>query len=101
MKTKITMNLKMFGDKDFFTSAFNEAYNIGSDVEEVVEEVPSDAPESPVSEDVNVEEQIVDEPSETSKELTDDEIKALYEEKFGKMEENVKNPIDENTQSSI
>ena len=101
MKTKITMNLKMFGDKDFFTSAFNEAYNIGNDVEEVVEEVPSDAPESPVSEDNNVEEQIVGEPSETSKELTDDEIKALYEEKFGKMEENVKNPIDENTQSAI
>lgn len=96
---KLFMDLKMFGmDKDFFTSAFNEAYNIGTDenIEEEVE-TPSDAIEEPVEEPVIEDEQQVEKPKETPVELSDDEIKALYEKKFGKVE----NIIDEQTQSAI
>ena len=105
MKSTITMDLCMFSDKDFFMSAFEEAYPITSDdVEETVEEVvetPSDAIEGSESTPTDVDEQIVDKEPETPKTLSDDEIKALYEEKFGKKEENVNNTIDEQTQSAL
>lgn len=95
-----TMNLRMFGtDKDFFMSAFDEAYPITQ--EEEVTEVPSDAPEEPVSVPNEVNEELPKEDDKTPVELTDDEIKALYEEKFGKKEEITNNAIDETTQSAL
>ena len=96
------MNLQMFGmndDRDFFTSAFNEAYSITDNTE-----APSEPIEEPVSDSV-------EEVEETSVETTpepynpnDDELRRLYEERFGKEEEPQQeaSPVyDEETQSAL
>ena len=96
------MNLQMFSmndDRDFFTSAFNEAYSITDNTE-----APSDAVEEPVS-DSNEEE--VEIPVEDVKEPynpNDEELRRLYEERFGKEEETQEevSPVyDEETQSAL
>ena len=99
---KKMMNLKIFGNfgKDFFTNAFNEAYNIGEEQNEV-SEVPSEVVEeaesvpNPPSEEIPVKEE------ETSKKLSKEEIKEMYEEYFGKEEVNQEPELDENTKSAL
>ena len=80
------IDLTMFGgDKDFFMSAFDEAYPITtSEVEEVTEE-SSEPVQEPVSTPVEEIEEIPSEKVEPPKELSDEEILALYEKKFGKI----------------
>ena len=96
------MNLQMFGmndDRDFFTSAFNEAYSITDNTE-----APSEPIEEPVSDSV---EEVEETPVETTPEPynpNDDELRRLYEERFGKEEEPQQeaNPVyDEETQSAL
>lgn len=96
------MNLQMFGtndDRDFFTSAFNEAYSITDNTE-----APSDAVEEPVSDSVD---EVEETPVEDIKEPynpNDEELRRLYEERFGKEEETQEeaNPVyDEETQSAL
>ena len=96
------MNLQMFGtndDRDFFTSAFNEAYSITDNTE-----APSDAVEEPVSDSVD---EVEETPVEDVKEPynpNDDELRRLYEERFGKEEEpqEAASPVyDEETQSAL
>ena len=96
------MNLQMFGtndDRDFFTSAFNEAYSITDNTE-----APSDAVEEPVSDSVD---EVEETPVEDVKEPynpNDEELRRLYEERFGKEEETQEeaNPVyDEETQSAL
>lgn len=101
------MNLQMFSmsdDRDFFKSAFDEAYNITENTDNT--EVPSDAIETPVSDSTDVVDEIpsndVQEPTKPSKE----EIKAMYEEYYGKQEEEdedeEESPVyDEETQSAL
>lgn len=98
------MNLQMFSmndDRDFFTSAFNEAYSI-TDNDNT--EAPSDAIEEPVSDSV---EEVEETPIEDVKEPynpNDEELRRLYEERFGKEEETQKeaSPVyDEETQSAL
>ena len=101
---KYKMNLQMFSmsdDRDFFKSAFDEAYNITDNTDNT--EVPSDAVETPVSDSKDVVDEIpsndVQEPTRPSKE----EIKAMYEEYYGKQEEEQNDsPVyDEETQSAL
>ena len=79
------MNLQMFSmndDRDFFTSAFNEAYSITENTE-----APSEPIEEPVSDSV---EEVEETPVETTPEPynpNDEELRRLYEERFGKEEE--------------
>lgn len=97
------MNLQMFStndDRDFFTSAFNEAYSITDNTE-----APSDAIEEPVSDSV---EEVEETPVETTPEPynpNDEELRRLYEERFGKEEEETQeeaSPVyDEETQSAL
>lgn len=96
------MNLQMFGtndDRDFFTSAFNEAYSITDNTE-----APFDAVEEPVSDSVD---EVEETPVEDVKEPynpNDEELRRLYEERFGKEEETQEeaNPVyDEETQSAL
>lgn len=96
------MNLQMFSmndDRDFFTSAFNEAYSITDNTEE-----PSEPIEEPVSDS---KEEEVETPVEDVKEPynpNDEELKRLYEERFGKEEEPQQeaSPVyDEETQSAL
>lgn len=96
------MNLQMFSmndDRDFFTSAFNEAYSITDNTE-----APSDAIEEPVSDSV---EEVEETPVEDVKEPynpNDEELRRLYEERFGKEEEiqEEASPVyDEETQSAL
>ena len=92
------MNLQMFSDKDFFTSAFNEAYNITENEEAPLE----DAGE--VVEPSNGE--VEDLPKEDNKEPyspNDEELRRLYEERFGTVEEDEEETqeIDEKTQSAL
>ena len=97
------MNLQMFSmndDRDFFTSAFNEAYSITENTE-----APSDAIEEPVSDSV---EEVEETPVEDVKEPynpNDEELRRLYEERFGKEEEETQeeaSPVyDEETQSAL
>ena len=97
------MNLQMFGtndDRDFFTSAFNEAYSITDNTE-----APSDAVEEPVSDSVD---EVEETPVEDVKEPynpNDEELRRLYEERFGKEEEETQeeaSPVyDEETQSAL
>lgn len=96
------MNLQMFSmndDRDFFTSAFNEAYSITENTE-----APSDAIEEPVSDSKEEELEI---PVETTPEPynpNDEELRRLYEERFGKEEETQEevSPVyDEETQSAL
>ena len=96
------MNLQMFGtndDRDFFTSAFNEAYSITDNTE-----APSDAVEEPVSDSVD---EVEETPVEDVKEPynpNDEELRRLYEERFGKEEETQEevSPVyDEETQSAL
>ena len=97
------MNLQMFStndDRDFFTSAFNEAYSITDNTE-----APSDAIEEPVSDSVD---EVEETPVEDVKEPynpNDEELRRLYEERFGKEEEEIQeeaNPVyDEETQSAL
>ena len=96
------IDLTMFsGDKDFFMSAFDEAYPITtSEVEEVTEE-SSEPVQEPVSTPVEEVEEIPSEKVEPPKELSDEEILALYEKKFGKVAENSDNSIDETTKSAL
>lgn len=97
------MNLCMFGmedDRDFFTSAFNEAYSITDDTE-----APSEPVEEPVSDsNEEVEETPVKE-EETPYNPNDEELKRLYEERFGVQEEEddeEETPVyDEKTQSAL
>lgn len=97
------MNLCMFGmneDRDFFTSAFNEAYNITDNTE-----TPSDAVEEPVSDSDQTVEETPVENEETPYNPNDEELRRLYEERFGKDEEeddDEENPVyDEETQSAL
>ena len=97
------MNLQMFSmndDRDFFTSAFNEAYSITDNTE-----APSDAVEEPVSDSVD---EVEETPVEDVKEPynpNDEELRRLYEERFGKEEEETQeeaSPVyDEETQSAL
>lgn len=96
------MNLQMFSmndDRDFFTSAFNEAYSITENTEE-----PSDAIEESVSDSVD---EVEETPVEDVKEPynpNDEELRRLYEERFGKEEETQEevSPVyDEETQSAL
>ena len=96
------MNLQMFSmndDRDFFTSAFNEAYSITENTE-----APSDAIEEPVSNSVEeVEETLVEDVKEPYN-PNDEELRRLYEERFGKEEETQEeaSPVyDEETQSAL
>lgn len=96
------MNLCMFGmedDRDFFTSAFNEAYSITDNTE-----APSEPVEEPVSDsNEEVEETPVKE-EETPYNPNDEELKRLYEERFGVQEEDdeEETPVyDEQTQSAL
>ena len=100
------MNLQMFSmsdDKDFFTSAFNEAYNITDDnIEET--EAPSEVIEEPEEAPVD---KVEDLPKEDVKEPynpNDEELRRLYEERFGiqkEEEEEVTQEVDEQTQSAL
>ena len=97
------MNLQMFSmndDRDFFTSAFNEAYSITENTE-----APSDAIEEPVSDSVD---EVEETPVEDVKEPynpNDEELRRLYEERFGKEEEETQEEVspvyDEETQSAL
>lgn len=95
------MNLQMFSmndDRDFFTSAFNEAYSITDNTEE-----PSEPIEEPVSDSV---EEVEETPVEDVKEPynpNDEELRRLYEERFGKEEpQQEASPVyDEETQSAL
>ena len=96
------MNLQMFSmndDRDFFTSAFNEAYSITENTE-----APSEPIEEPVSDSV---EEVEETPVETTPEPynpNDEELRRLYEERFGKEEEiqEEASPVyDEETQSAL
>ena len=99
------MNLCMFGmedDRDFFTSAFNEAYSITDNTE-----TPSEPVEEPVSDsNEEVEETPVKE-EETPYNPNDEELRRLYEERFGVQEEEDEKeeddiPVyDEKTQSAL
>ena len=96
------MNLCMFGmedDRDFFTSAFNEAYSITDNTE-----APSEPVEEPVSDsNEEVEETPVKE-EETPYNPNDEELRRLYEERFGVQEEDEEEetPVyDEKTQSAL
>ena len=96
------MNLCMFGmedDRDFFTSAFNEAYSITDNTE-----APSEPVEEPVSDsNEEVEETPVKE-EETPYNPNDEELKRLYEERFGVQEEDEEDDTlvyDEKTQSAL
>lgn len=97
------MNLQMFSmndDRDFFTSAFNEAYSITDNTE-----VPSDAVEEPVSNsNEEVEETLIEDVKEPYN-PNDEELRRLYEERFGKEEEETQeeaSPVyDEETQSAL
>lgn len=105
MKT-CKMNLKMFGlsdDRDFFTSAFNEAYNITDGDDDIKE--PSDVIEEPQSASNN---EVDDLPKDDVKEPynpNDDELRRLYEERFGKEDNNNNNTqeteIDDETKSAL
>lgn len=97
------MNLNMFGmsdDRDFFTSAFNEAYSITDSTE-----APSEVVEEPVSDSNDVVDEIPSEEPQEAPKLSEEEIKRLYEERFGKQEEEVEEentPVyDEQTQSAL
>lgn len=100
MKNKFKMNLSMFNDRDFFTQAFEEAYPITQAEEEVP---PID--ETPIEEETPIEPE--QEPTNEPQTLSDDEIKRLYEEKFGTPQstQNVKHEetheVDEETQSAL
>ena len=99
------MNLCMFGmedDRDFFTSAFNEAYSITDNTE-----APSEPVEEPVSDSVD---EVEETPVETTPEPynpNDEELRRLYEERFGVQEEEDEKeeddtPVyDEKTQSAL
>ena len=97
------MNLQMFStndDRDFFTSAFNEAYSITDNTE-----APSEPIEEPVSDSVD---EVEETPVEDVKEPynpNDEELRRLYEERFGKEEEEIQeeaSPVyDEETQSAL
>lgn len=96
------MNLCMFGmddDRDFFTSAFNEAYSITDNTETSSEPV-----EEPVSDSVDEVEETPVEKEETPYNPNDEELKRLYEERFGVQEkdEEEETPVyDEQTQSAL
>lgn len=106
MKCKLKIDLSMFGDKDFFTQAFEEAYPITQN-EEIPEgtEEPTDETKP---EDNQVEDEVKD-PEPTQPTLSDDELKRLYEEKFGKQETHVEKEekeekeveLDEETKSAL
>ena len=96
------MNLQMFSmndDRDFFTSAFNEAYSITDNTE-----APSEPIEESVSDSVD---EVEETPVEDVKEPynpNDEELRRLYEERFGKEEEiqEEASPVyDEETQSAL
>lgn len=97
------MNLSMFGlndDRDFFTSAFEEAYPISDNQDNT----PSDAPEEPINDSNNVVDEIPSEQEQTSYNPNDEELRRLYEERFG-VEDKNNNPVtreyDEQTQSAL
>lgn len=97
------MNLQMFSmedDRDFFTSAFNEAYSITDNTE-----TPSEPVEEPVSDSVDEVEETPVEKEETPYNPNDEELRRLYEERFGKEEEETQeeaSPVyDEETQSAL
>ena len=96
------MNLCMFSmedDRDFFTSAFNEAYSITDNTE-----TPSEPVEEPVSDSVDEVEETPVEKEETPYNPNDEELKRLYEERFGVQEkdEEEETPVyDEQTQSAL
>ena len=96
------MNLCMFSmedDRDFFTSAFNEAYSITDNTE-----TPSEPVEEPVSDSNEEVEETPVEKEETPYNPNDEELRRLYEERFGVQEEDEEDdtPVyDEKTQSAL
>ena len=93
------MNLCMFSmedDRDFFTSAFNEAYSITDNTE-----TPSEPVEEPVSDSVDEVEETPIEKEETPYNPNDEELRRLYEERFGVQEEDDAPVYDEKTQSAL
>lgn len=99
---KYKMNLCMFGlndDRDFFASAFNEAYSITNGTE-----TPSEPIEEPVSDSNDEVEETPVKVEETPYNPNDEELKRLYEERFGVQEEEEEDdtPVyDEQTQSAL
>ena len=96
------MNLCMFSmddDRDFFTSAFNEAYSITDNTE-----TPSEPVEEPVSDSNEEVEETPVEKEETPYNPNDEELRRLYEERFGVQEKDEEDdtPVyDEETQSAL
>lgn len=93
----------MFGDRDFFTQAYEEAYVI-SEPEDTQEET-----EAPVD-NIDDEQEEVEEVEETApetqtpQELTPLQIKEMYEKYFGEQEQEVNNTepeLDEDTKSAL
>lgn len=99
------MDLKFFGEngKDFFTNAYNEAYNIVEGDIDVVDS-PSDAVEETESVSDTKEVEIPAEKEEAPYKPSKEEIKAMYEEYYGKPQEIHNDPepqIDEETKSAL
>lgn len=100
MKCNLKMDLRMFGDKDFFSQAFEEAYAITEpNVEDSVAN-EGDSEIEPIETPVEEKETVVDPVNE----LTKEEIKEMYE-KYYNNEENVDNEeeeeYDEEVQSAL
>lgn len=114
MSNLLRMNLEIFGDfdKDFFTNAFEESYNISEDDNSPSEDVgatetgSNKEDEQTIVENEETPENPTEEVEEKPKELTPQEIKALYEEYYGAPQEkaNQKEPhqeFDAETQSAL
>lgn len=92
MNNLLIMNLEIFGenDKDFFTNAFKESYNISEEDNTPSEDVgdaqtgSNEEDEQTIVENEETPENPTEEvKDEKPKELTPQEIKALYEEYYG------------------
>lgn len=115
MNNLLIMNLEIFGenDKDFFTNAFKESYNISEEDNAPSEDVgdaetgSNEEDEQTIVENEETPEKPTEEvKDEKPKELTPQEIKALYEEYYGAPQEQpVQNEshqeVDAETQSAL
>lgn len=109
MKT-YKFDLQMFsieGSKDFFISAFNEAYSINEGSEDTTDntEVPSEQLEEPTTPSNDNNDTLPTKEDKPSYNPNDEELKRLYEERFGKVEEKEEyednQEVDEETQSAL
>lgn len=114
MSKLLTMNLEIFGenDKEFFTNAFKESYNIGEEENTPSEDVGATEEGSEVKDEQTItgEEEKPENPpeeviEEKPKDLTPQEVKALYEQYYGVPQEkpiqNETHQIDAETQSAL